>query len=223
MFDSVFSSGVTITSFLLMTLASVVSGAMFAFVMSFKIKSSKRFFSVISLLPFIVAVVVMFVNGNIGAGVAIGGAFALVRFRSRQGSADEIAAIFGSMVAGVVYGMGYLFFGVITLVVIALGYVIISLIPIFRHKNKNEEKILKITIPESLEYVDVFDSVFKKYLKEYERVGVKTTNMGSMYKLSYKIVLTKPENEKKFIDELRIRNGNLEIGIVPYVEEQNVL
>ena len=191
--------------------------------MSFRVRSTKRFFIVNALIPFMVAAVITFVNGNIGAGVAIGGAFSLIRFRSAQGSADEIAALLVSMGSGIAFGMGYIAYGVIILIGMAGLYLILSLLPIFEHKSMTEERMLRITIPESLEYSGAFDDTFRHYLRSYENAGVKTTGMGSMFRLSFKIVMKDPAEEKTFIDELRTKNGNLEISVLPYTEPQNQL
>ena len=220
MFDSIYSSIVTPAQFFLMAAAAVLSGIVYAWIMSFRVRSSKRFFLVIALIPFVVGAVLTFVNGNIGAGVAIGGAFALIRFRSAQGSADEIAAILIAMGAGIAFGSGYLGYGVVILLVLGLIYLLISMLPIFEHKSMSEEKLLKITIPESLDYTGVFDEAFARYLTSVENDGVKTTGMGSMFRLSFKVKMKDPKEEKEFIDELRCLNGNLEIAILPCTEAQ---
>ena len=223
MFDSIYSTTVTTAQFFIMMAAAVVSGFLYAWVMSFRIRSTKRFFIVTALIPFIVAAVITFVNGNIGAGVAIGGAFALIRFRSAQGSADEIAAILIAMASGIAFGMGYIAYGVIILLALALLFILLSSFHLFEHKKMSEDQLLRITIPESLEYNGTFDEIFAHYLKKVENDGVKTTGMGSMFRLSYKIQMKDPKEEKAFIDELRTKNGNLEIAILPYTEMQNQL
>lgn len=220
MFDSIYSSSVTAPQFFLMAVVAVVTGALFAWIMSRRVRSTKRFFIVVSLIPFVVAAVITFVNGNIGAGVAIGGAFSLIRFRSAQGSSDEIAAILIAMGAGIAYGMGYLAYGVIILLTLGILYFLFASTRLFDNRTHAEEKLLKVTIPETLEYGDVFDDVFARYLKKAERLGVKTTGMGSMYRLSYLIRMKDASEEKAFLDALRIKNGNLEISILPYSEQQ---
>ena len=220
MFESIYSSSVTAAEFFWMAAAAVVTGALFAWIMSLRVRSTKRFFIVVALVPFVVGAVITFVNGNIGAGVAIGGAFSLIRFRSAPGSADEIAAILIAMGAGIAFGMGYLAYGVIILVALGALYFVFSSLRLFESKAMNEEKLLRVTVPESLEYTDMFDDVFSRYLKKTERVGVKTTGMGSMFRLSFLVRMKDPKEEKAFIDELRTRNGNLEIALLPYSEQQ---
>ena len=223
MFESIYTAAVTPAQFFMMAGATLIAGIIYAWVMSFAIRSSKRFFLVTALIPLIVASVITFVNGNIGAGVAVGGAFGLIRFRSAPGSADEIAAILIAMGAGIAFGMGYLVYGVIITLGLALIYLLLSRTAIFDRSDMASDKLLKITIPESLEYGGAFDDVFGKYLARVENTGVKTTGMGSMFKLSYKIRMKDAAQEKAFIDDLRTKNGNLEISILPYTENNTQL
>ena len=223
MFDSIYSAELTAQQFFIMAAVALVSGFLYSWVMSYRIRSTKRFFLVMSLLPLMVSAVITFVNGNIGAGVAIGGAFGLIRFRSAQGSADELAAILIAMAAGFAFGMGYIGYGVILLIGLSVIYFLLALLPVFEHKSMAEDKLLRITISESLDYTDVFTDTFRHYLKEWENAGVKTTGMGSMFRLSFKIRMKDEREEKAFIDELRTKNGNLEIAILPYSEKQNQL
>ena len=223
MFDSIYTSTVTPAQFFLMAAVTLFSGILYAWIMSFRIRSTKRFFLVTALIPFIVGSVITFVNGNIGAGVAVGGAFGLIRFRSAPGSADEIAAILVAMGSGIAFGMGYLVYGVVILICLAVIYFLLSHVPIYEHKSLAADQLLRITIPESLEYNGAFDETFAHYLKKVENAGVKTTGMGSMFRLSFKIQMKDPAEEKAFIDELRTKNGNLEIALLPYTEQANQL
>lgn len=223
MFASVYSSSVTASEFFWMAGTAVLSGALYAWIMSLRVRSTKRFFVVAALIPFVVGAVITFVNGNIGAGVAVGGAFGLIRFRSAQGSADEIAAILIAMGAGIAFGMGYLAYGGLILIGLALLYLLLASMHLFDGKTLAEDRMLRITVPESLEYTELFDDVFAHYLKKTERIGVKTTGMGSMFRLSYLVRMKDPKEEKAFLDELRIRNGNLEISLLPYNEQESRL
>ena len=223
MFDSIYSSTVTPPQFFIMAGVALAAGFLYSWIMSYRIRSTKRFFIVTALIPFVVAAVITFVNGNIGAGVAIGGAFSLIRFRSAQGSADEIAAILAAMGSGIAFGMGYIGYGIVILIALAVLFLLFSFVPLFEHKNMAADQLLRITIPESLEYNGTFDDIFDHYLKKIENAGVKTTGMGSMFRLSYKVQLKNPAEEKEFIDELRTRNGNLEVALLPYTEMQNQL
>ena len=223
MFDSIYTSTVTPQQFFLMAAVTLVTGILYAYIISFRIRSTKRFFLVTAIIPFVVGSVITFVNGNIGAGVAVGGAFGLIRFRSAPGSSDEIAAILVAMGAGIAFGMGYLAYGVVIMLAMAVIYFLLSQAPIFEHKSMAADQLLRITIPETLEYNGTFDDTFAHYLKKVENAGVKTTGMGSMFRLSYKIQMKNPAEEKAFIDELRTKNGNLEIAILPYTEQQNQL
>lgn len=223
MFNSIYSSAVTPPQFFMMAGAALVTGFIYSWIMSFRVRSTKRFFIVSALIPFIVGAVITFVNGNIGAGVAIGGAFSLIRFRSAQGSADELATILVAMGAGIAFGMGYIAYGIIILLSLGILFLLLSFVPLFEHKNVDEDQLLKITIPESLEYNGAFEEIFSRYLRKVEKAGAKTTGMGSMFRLSYKVQLKDASEEKAFIDELRTKNGNLEIALVPYTETQGQL
>ena len=151
----------------------------------------------------------MLVNGNLGTGVAVMGAFSLVRFRSVPGTAKEISSIFLAMAVGLAAGMGYIGIAVLFVVVIGAANTIFT-VSSFGEK-RTEERSLRITIPESLDYTEVFDEIFEQYLKRWELIQVKTTNMGSLFRLEYRVVLKDRKDEKKMIDGLRCRNGNLEI------------
>ena len=223
MFDSIYSTPVAASEFFIMAAASILTGFIYSWLMSFRVRSKKRFFIVTAIIPFVVAAVITFVNGNIGAGVAVGGAFSLIRFRSAPGSVDEIAAILIAMSAGIAFGMGYIAYGIVILLCMAVIFLLLSFLPIFEHKGMAEDRLLRITIPESLEYSGAFDDTFNHYLRSYENAGVKTTGMGSMFRLSFRIQMKDPSEEKAFIDELRTKNGNLEISVLPYTEPQNQL
>ncbi len=199
---------ITTNEFIFCTAASLVLGLMIAFAFNFKQRKTKSFMMTLALLPVIVQVVIMLVNGNIGTGVAVMGAFSLVRFRSVPGSAMDICAIFLSMAVGLATGTNHLKLALMLAVSVSLLNIVYTLLPIGK---KSGHKDLNITIPESLDYTEVFDDIFEKYLSDCELISVKTTNMGSLFKLKYRIELKGGANEKQLIDELRCRNGNLEI------------
>ncbi len=211
-FESIFTeSTVTPTGFFIVFLAALIAGIVYAWMCYFRSTSSKSFTIAVAFLPLTVAMVIMLVNGNIGAGVAIAGAFSLVRFRSAQGSAKEICIIFIAMASGLAFGMGFLAYAILFLWISGLLLMLVSRLNIWEKKSDRREKKLKITIPEDLDYNDVFEDLMQKYTKEYELVKVKSTNLGSLFQLTYRVVLKDPRQEKAFIDEIRCRNGNLEI------------
>ena len=215
LFESIFSQGdMGVIGFLISIAVSLVIGVLFALVCCYKAKSSKSFYITTALVPACVALVIMLVNGNIGAGIAVAGAFSLVRFRSAPGTAKEIVIIFISTAAGLALGMGYIAYAVVFVALASLVLFLLSKFAIFEKKNADCDKLLKITIPESLDYENVFGDLFTKYTKECKLVQVKSVNMGSMFKLTYAITLNTVKEEKEFIDELRVRNGNLEISLV---------
>ncbi len=213
MLDSIFLEGSTMTltasNFLLSFAISLALGFVIAGLYMFRSHYSKSFVMTLVMLPAVVQVVILLVNGNLGVGVAVAGTFSLVRFRSVPGTAREITSIFLAMAVGLVAGMGYL--GIAVLLVVVLGAVSMIL-TITSFGDQRNRKDLRITIPESLNYTDVFDDILKSYAKNWELVQVKTTNMGSLYKLTYQIEMKDTSEEKKMIDELRCCNGNLEIS-----------
>jgi len=175
----------------------------------FKHSYSKNFVVTLALLPLIVQLVIMLVNGNIGAGIAVMGVFNLVRFRSIPGSAKDIGSVFLAMAIGLATGMGYVTLAILFFVVIAVFVLALS---VLRFGSGNEhERELKITIPETLDYDGLFDDLFQKYTRSAQLYRVKTTNMGTLYELDYHVVLKTERIPKEFLDELRCRNGNLNI------------
>ena len=215
LFNSIIpSSGITPLVFIILVLVSLVLGGIMALVHTYRNDYTKSFVMTLAILPAVICVVILMVNGNIGAGVAVAGTFSLVRFRSAPGTAREIGAIFAVMGMGLIMGMGYI--GYAALFTCLIGLAILMYSRFSADGKKSTRKILKITIPENLNYSDVFDEFLEKYTKSYKLKQVKTSNMGSLYKLSYEIVLTDPSIEKEFIDQLRTRNGNLEISLAEY-------
>ncbi len=211
-FDTTATMNIDILDFFICMVVAMVLGVFMAKMYALKTKSTKGFVCTLALLPLAVAMVIIMVNGNIGAGVAVAGAFSLVRFRSVPGTAKEIVAIFTAMCTGLTIGMGFIGFAVV-FSVIACFFALLLNVTNFGEEKNNESRTLQITIPENLNYTDVFDDIFSRFTKEAKLVSVKTTNMGSLFKLSYEIELQKVALEKQFVDELRCRNGNLEIII----------
>lgn len=212
-FDAQWMAVVGIQDFLLCMTVSLVLGAVIALCCMYKANYSQSFAVTLALLPAVVCVVIMLVNGNIGTGVAVAGAFSLVRFRSAPGTAREICALFFAMAAGLICGTGYLGFAVVFTAVICVMFMLYHKLNFGVKRNSALCKTIKIIIPEDLDYTGVFDDIFADYLSSCELVDVKTTNMGSMFKLTYAAVLKDIAMEKEMIDRLRCRNGNLEIHV----------
>ena len=212
-FDSELTTVISITDFLICLGISILLGLALAFTYTYKTRYTRSFLITLALLPAVVCVVIMMVNGNIGTSVAVAGAFSLVRFRSAPGTAREIVAIFLGMSSGLIAGMGYVGFAVLFTLIMCGAFLLYSRIDFGARKKESRCKSLRITIPEDLNYTSVFNEVFEKYTSETSLVKVKTTNMGSMFCLTYDITLKADASEKEFIDELRVRNGNLEIMI----------
>lgn len=212
-FDSATEEVISVPSFLLCLGVSLIIGVFLAVVYTYKSRYTRSFVVTLAMLPAVVCAVIMMVNGNIGAGVAVAGAFSLVRFRSVPGTAKEIGAIFMAMAAGLIAGMGYLAYAVLFSLLLGLIMLLYHRIGFGAIRHGDRDKILRVTIPEDLDYSHVFDDLMEKYTTACDVVSVKTTNMGSMFKLTYHLTLKNMDAEKEFIDALRCRNGNLEISM----------
>ena len=203
------ASAISTAEFFICTAASVVLGTIIALIYMYRNAASKQFAITLALLPVIVQVIITMVSGNLGTGVAVAGAFSLVRFRSVPGDGKDICSVFLAMAVGLATGTGYISIAVILTVVvgcISLLYTTISF-----GETKAAEKELIVTIPESLDYNDIFEDLFQEYTSASELVRVKTSNMGSLYKLTYHITMKDVRREKEFLDQIRCRNGNLDI------------
>lgn len=172
-------------------------------------KTSKNFARTLIILPILVCVVMLAVNGNFGTSLAVLGAFSLVRFRSLQGSSRDIGFIFFAMAIGIVCAIGELSLAVIITALICGIHFVMSYTRYAA--TAADEKDLRVTIPENLDYSDIFDDLFEKYTSEYKQLAVRTTNMGSMYEINYRVKLLDEKQEKSFLDEIRMRNGNLTV------------
>lgn len=208
-FTSILANGLTMTTYLSCLFIAFACGAIVALAASFRSRVTKSYLISLILLPAIVATVIIMVNGSVGTGIAVAGAFSLVRFRSVPGKAKEIAGLFLTMSAGLACAAGYVSVALIFTVITSAIMLIVSVIPI----SGDHEMELRITVPESLNYEEAFDDVLKQYTKHYRLAQVRTTNMGSLYRLDYRIVLKDSKQSREMIDELRCRNGNLEIRI----------
>lgn len=218
MFNTVFSAGIDAKSFILVMVAGAVLGIVMSLVFMYKNRHTSSFAIALALIPITVAIVIMMVNGNIGAGVAVAGAFALIRFRSIPGSAKEIAAIFIQMAIGISLGMGYIMVSAAFAVIAAVLVLVLTGINFGKMRCMN--KVLKITLPENYDFDGLFDDIFKKYTKSAVLDKVKSTNMGTLYDLTYTVELLNDCKIKPFLDEIRTRNGNLNVSISSISEEQ---
>lgn len=213
LFDSALTQVISVSDFLLCLGFSLVLGLIMSFAYMYRTRYTKSFVVTLALLPAVVCVVIMLVNGNVGTGVAVAGAFSLVRFRSVPGTAKEICTLFLAMGAGLIAGMGYLGFAVLFTVVMCAVFLLYNRLDLGSKKNAATYKTLSITIPEDLDYTGVFTDIFQKYTTSHDLVCVKTTNMGSMFRLTYHVTLRDTAKEKEMIDKIRCRNGNLEISV----------
>ena len=213
LFDTDLTAVISVADFMLCLGVSLVLGLVMAFAYMYRTRYTKSFVITLTLLPAVVCVVIMLVNGNVGTGVAVAGAFSLVRFRSVPGTAKEICTLFLAMGAGLIAGMGYLGFAVLFTLVMCGVFVLYNRLDFGTKKNSETFKILTVTIPEDLDYSGIFDDIFWEYTRAYDLVRVKSSNMGSMFKLTYHVELRDVTREKEMLDCLRCRNGNLEITV----------
>ena len=195
--------------FLLCTAVSLLLGLVAAAFYMFKNSYNKGFVVTLAILPAVVQLVIMLVNGNLGAGLAVMGAFALVRFRSIPGSARDIAAVFFSMAIGLATGMGFLAIAALFTLIIGLAGLVYSSVSFGEPKNSSQQ--LCVTIPETLDYSQDLDPVFAQFSKSHQLRKLKTSNLGSLYKLYYNVQLKPGADPQDFLDALRERNGNLQI------------
>ena len=218
-----------VVSMIIIAITLVIS-LLYSFLISLKMRGTKSFFLTSSLMPLVVAAVISMVSifldqASSGAVriATIAVALGLIRFRSVNAKAEELLVLFLGVAVGLISGLGYVVFAAIFAVVVAGLYILLTSVNLFNRNRFGNEKMLKITIPENLEYNDVFDDTFARYLRQNELVEVKTTAMGSLFRLSYRIEFKDIKEQKEFIDELRVKNGNLEISILPYVGEDRSL
>ena len=209
MFNSLIASGLTLQSFLICTVVSLVLGLLISLCFSFRAHYSASFSLTLAIVPAIVQIIIMMVSGSIGAGVAVAGTFSLVRFRSEPGTARQIGALFLAVAVGIAMGMGYAACAALFFVIIALFYLLLTLVGFGASRGVSRD--LRITIPENLDYEGVFDDLFATYTRSHSLDRVRTTNMGTLYELRYSIVLKDEKQIKQFLDEIRTRNGNLTI------------
>jgi hypothetical protein len=208
-------TGTELTEYLICAVISLILGVVIAVFHTYKNTYSRNFLITLAILPVIVQSVIMVVNGNIGTGVAVMGAFSLVRFRSVPGNSREIASVFLSMAVGLAAGTGELTLAILLTIVVEI--MVILMILFAGGRGGMAERIVKITIPENLDYQGIFDDVFAEYTSSAKLMRVKTVNMGSLYELNYRVTLRDERKEKNMIDDIRIRNGNLTIisGRIP--------
>lgn len=203
------SSNLNLMTLIICTIVSLFLGLIVAFTHLLTSRSSKNFLVTLAILPVLVQVVMIMVNGNLGTSVAILGAFSLIRFRSAAGTSKEILSVFFAMAIGLATGMGHAFFAAVMTIIIALAIIVLSKVPIFGSIGRTKK--LKITVPEDLDYNHMFDEVFEQYTSTFELEQVRTVNMGSLFDLSYRVALKPNINEKEFLDAIRIKNGNLRV------------
>lgn len=211
MLESILTQGTTATVSLIDCMiciaVAIILGGVISFTHKLTTKTTPNFLLTLAILPVLVQVIILLINGNLGTSLAVAGAFSLIRFRSMPGNSKEIVSVLWAMATGLALGMGYIFYSIIITIIVAILVIILSKI-VMKDQDLSERK-LKIVIPENLDYEEVFDDIFAKYTNKVELKKVKTTNMGSMYELAYLVSMKKDQKAKDFMDEIRCRNGNL--------------
>lgn len=213
LFDTDMTAVITVWAFLLCVGASLLIGVLIAASYMYRAKYTKSFVVTLALLPAVVCVVIMMVNGNVGTGVAVAGAFSLVRFRSVPGTAKEIGVLFLAMGAGLIAGMGYILYAILFAVILCGCNMLYTRLDFGAQRRGKFYRTLRITIPEDLDYTEVFADILREYTDSCELTTVRTTNMGSLFRLTYDLKMKDAGREKEMIDKLRCRNGNLEISV----------
>lgn len=214
MLESIFSNSeatISLQNCIICIVVAIVLGGIISFTHKKTSKTTPNFLITLAIIPVLVQVVILLVNGNLGTSLAVAGAFSLIRFRSMPGNSKEIISVFWAMTVGLALGMGYVVFSVIVTVIVAILVVILNKI-VYNNENTSERK-LKVVIPENMDYEEVFNDIFEKYTEKSELRKAKTTNMGSVYELVYEVQLKKDKKEKEFIDEIRCRNGNMLVSL----------
>ena len=219
MFNTILSGNLDLLKFAICMGTAFILGLVIAIVHMLSSRTNKNFVVTLTMLPMLIALVILLVNGNLGTSVAIVGAFSLVRFRSIPGNSREIMFIFFAMAIGLAVGTGYIGYACIFTLTVGLLSLLLTKINFGDFDSKN--KRLTIVIPEDLDYTEVFNEEFKEYLSYNKLIKSKTINMGSMFELTYEVSLKDKKNEKEFIDKLRVKNGNLKIILShPMLEEE---
>ena len=220
MFNSVIGSTITVHGFLASLVCAMVLGVLTSLMFTHFTRHTGSLAITLAVLPPIVTLVIMMINGNVGAGLAVAGAFALVRFRSLPGTAKEVCGIFLSVSIGLACGMGYVFVAVLYFAFMS-GFIIL-LEQLHFGQGRIAERQLKITIPEDLDYEEIFDDLLEKYTLRWELVRVHTSNMGTLYELTYEVLMRNKGQSREFIDELRCRNGNLSISLGRVMDKESM-
>ena len=222
MFNTIFdtsTAGLEITTALIAAGVALLLGVSLAVTHAKTTQTTKSMMITLAVLPVLVMAVMIMINGNLGTSIAILGAFSLIRFRSMEGRAKDLLAIFAAMMIGLACGMGHVLFAAVIMAIYIVATVLFSCTSLL--EPNRHQRILKIVIPEDLDYEDVFSDIFKKYTSDVHLVRMKTINMGSLYKLTYNVKIRHGVKEKEFLDEIRVKNCNLKVLLSePYYEEE---
>jgi len=223
MFNSIIDGTITTANYFVIIATGLILGFLISLVSKYKSESSKSFFITTTILPVSISLIIMMVNGSIGTGIAVAGAFSLIRFRSEPGTAKEISIILIDMVIGIMLGMGYVLSSVIFAVILMGVLFIISNTKIFDKVKVSDNMVLKITVPETLDFERELEEVFSKHLNKYQLIKTKTALMGSLFNLTYEVTLKDSNKQKALLDDIRTKNSNLEVSLEKYIQKEKEL
>ena len=222
MFNTIFNTstaGLEMNTALIAAGAAILMGVVLAFTHMKTARTTKGFLVTLAVLPLLVMAVMIMINGNLGTSIAILGAFSLIRFRSVRGTAKDLLAIFFAMMIGLACGMGHVLFGAVMTAIGVVAIILFTYIPLFEPDKK--DRVLRIVVPEDLDYTEAFNEILKKYTSRAELITMKTVNMGSLYDLTYNVRMRRGAKEKQMLDAIRVKNCNLKVQLSrPVMEEE---
>ena len=219
LFGSIIKSGFTMGNFFVCLACAFVCGLITCLAASYRTNATKSYRTSLLLIPMIVTIVIMMVNGSIGTGIAVAGTFSLVRFRSIPGDAKQIVSIFLAVASGLACACGYVALAILFTLIVAVVMCLTAAVPMADDRKLG----LQIVAPESIHNMEAFNDLFEKYTKKHGLFKVKTVQMGSLYKLYYNIEMKDSSKLREFMDEIRCRNGNLEVMFYSLAEAADEL
>lgn len=227
MLETILSStageSLTFMNTIIIIAASIILGIVISLVY---IKTHKKegyapsFTVTLIMLPVIISIIILLVGNNVARAFSLAGAFSIIRFRSAPGDPKDISYVFFTLAVGLACGMGYV--GYATIFTIVLCGVMMALDIIKFATPKSNCMQLKIIVPENLNYEELFDDILTEYTSDWKMERVRTKEFGALFELTYRVNIKEEASKKKFIDELRCKNGNLNISLGVCESEQKV-
>ncbi len=163
-------------------------------------------------VPIAAAVVILLVGRNIATALGLGGIFVLVRFRSGPVETRDLSYLFAAICDGVLCGCGYVGYGAVFSLVM-FGLILVLERSGWGHPT-GDAMLLKIWVPENLDFQGVFEPVLSQYTRSAKLLMVRTTDFGSLCELRYKLIPKAGMDQKALLDDIRTRNGNMNVVLV---------